>query len=84
LVTAGDQLHDYSTPWAVCDLCNRHVKNQSLHLLLDRAVTRLPKAHATGGGFSRAERQQLRRELKRLYRAFFRSRPIGPLPITEA
>lgn len=83
-VAAGDQLHDYSTPWAVCETCNRYVKNRSVHLLLDRAVAQLPKAVADGGGFSRAERQRLRRELKSLYRAFFRSHPVGPLPIGKA
>jgi hypothetical protein len=83
-VTAVDQLHDYSTPWAVCETCNRYVKNRSVHLLLDRAVAQLPKAGAEGGGFSRAERQRLRRELKSLYRAFFRAQPVGPLPIGKA
>ncbi|MFD9561535.1 hypothetical protein [Streptomyces sp. NPDC059994] len=61
--------HLYTEPWNACERCAVHIRNRSVHLLMDRVVAVLP------GTVNRPERRARRASLKPIYMKFFQAEP---------
>lgn len=59
----------YSEAWSSCERCAVHIRNRSVHLLMDRVVAVLP------GTVNRPERRARRASLKPIYMKFFQAEP---------
>jgi hypothetical protein len=60
--------------WSACERCAGYIRSNSVHLLIDRALS-VARHPDHGGSLNRLERRAMREQFKDIHMAFIRAQP---------